>query len=118
MLVIDDEESILQMVGEALGRCGYDVDVAADGETALQHLGKKSYDLALCDWKMPGLNGRQVYERVRAADPKLSERMIFITGDVINEGAQEFLRDRKKVCLTKPFSLVEFRAAINKALAP
>lgn len=43
--------------------------------------------------------------------------MIFITGDVINEGAQEFLRDRKKVCLTKPFSLVEFRAAINKALA-
>ncbi len=117
VLVIDDEESILQMVGEALGRCGYDVDVASDGETALQHLRKRSYDLALCDWKIPGLNGQQVYERVRVTDLKLSERMIFMTGDVINEGAQEFLRDRKKVCLTKPFSLVEFRTAINKALA-
>ena len=43
--------------------------------------------------------------------------MIFITGDVINEGAQQFLRDRHKVCLTKPFSLADFRAAIGKALA-
>jgi hypothetical protein len=40
-----------------------------------------------------------------------------MTGDVINERTQEFLRTRNKVCLTKPFSLVEFRTAINKAFA-
>jgi CheY-like chemotaxis protein len=66
---------------------------------------------------MPGLNGQEVYERVRASNPVLSERMIFFTGDVINEKAQTFLRERKKVCLTKPFSLVEFRTAVGKALA-
>jgi signal transduction histidine kinase/ActR/RegA family two-component response regulator len=116
VLVIDDEEPILQMVRETLSEQGYQVDVARDGEAALRHLDKVPYDLTLCDWKMPGMNGQQIYERVRAKYPALSDRMIFITGDVINEKAQEFLRERKKVCLSKPFSLVEFRAAIGKAL--
>jgi len=117
VLVIDDEEAILQMVREALSEHGYEVDVARDGESALQRLRQKPYDLALCDWKMPGLNGQQVYERIRASNPTLSDRMIFITGDVINDKTQKFLEERKKVCLSKPFSLTEFRDAIGKALA-
>jgi signal transduction histidine kinase len=118
VLVIDDEEPILQMVAEALSGHGYQVDVARDGESALTRIAQTSYDLALCDWKMPGLNGQQVYERIRSSNPALSERMIFITGDVINERAQKFLQERKKACLSKPFSLGEFRAAINRALTP
>lgn len=118
VLVIDDEEPILQMVSEALGRCGYDVDVVTDGEAALQRTHQKTYDLALCDWKMPGLNGQQIYERLRVTNPKLSERMIFITGDVINERSQDFLRQQNKVCLSKPFSLAEFRSAVKKAFSP
>ena len=117
VLVIDDEEPILQMVSEALAEHGYQVDTAADGETGLRRLTQTRYDLALCDWKMPGLNGQQVYERLRTTNPALSERLIFITGDVINDKAQSFLRDCKKVCLTKPFSLDEFRVAVSKALA-
>jgi len=116
VLVIDDEEAILQMVRETLAEQGYEVDVARDGESALSRLGQTSYDLALCDWKMPGLNGQQIYERVRASNPALSERMIFFTGDVINDKAEKFLRESHKVCLAKPFSLMEFRAAIGKAL--
>jgi two-component system NtrC family sensor kinase len=117
VLVIDDEEAILQMVRETLAEQGYEVDVVRDGESALSRLGQTSYDLALCDWKMPGLNGQQIYERVRASNPALSERMIFFTGDVINDKAERFLRESRRVCLSKPFSLVEFRAAIGKALA-
>ena len=117
VLVIDDEDAILEMVRETLSEHGYEVDIARDGEAALRRLDKTPYDLALCDWRMPGLSGQQVYERLSVSNPALSRRMIFITGDVINDKAQKFLRDRKKVCLTKPFSLVEFREAIGKALA-
>jgi len=117
VLVIDDEEAILHMVREALSAYGYEVDIARDGESALRSLTERPYDLALCDWKMPGLNGEQVYERIRAFNPILSERMIFITGDVINDRTQKFLQERKKVCLAKPFSLAEFRTAIGQALA-
>jgi two-component system NtrC family sensor kinase len=117
VLVIDDEDAILQMVREMLSGHGYEVDIARDGESALRRLDQTPYDLTLCDWKMPGLNGQQVYERIRASNPVQSERMIFFTGDVINEKAQIFLHERKKVCLTKPFSLVEFRTAVSQALA-
>jgi signal transduction histidine kinase len=116
VLVIDDEEAILEMMREELSQSGYEVDVARDGESALKRLGQTPYDLTLCDWKMPGLNGQQIYERVRVLNPALSERMVFITGDVINDSAQKFLRERKKVCLSKPFSLMEFREAIGEAL--
>jgi two-component system NtrC family sensor kinase len=116
ILVIDDEEAILEMVRETLAEQGYEVDVARDGESALSRVQHKRYDLALCDWKMPGLNGRQIYERLASSHPDLSDRLIFITGDVINEKTEAFLRSRNKICLSKPFSLVDFRAAIGKAL--
>ena len=117
ILVIDDEEAIVQLIRETLISQGFEVDVASDGESALRRVRQNSYDLALCDWKMPGLNGQQIYDRVRASNPVLAERFIFISGDVISDKVQKFLRERKKVCLSKPFSLTEFCAAVDKALA-
>jgi two-component system NtrC family sensor kinase len=118
VLVIDDEDAILQMIRAALTMNGYKVDVALDGETALKRLGQYHYDLALCDWKMPGLNGQQVYERLHETNPEMSKRLIFITGDVVNERTQEFLQAQNKVCLSKPFTLVDFRSAINRVITP
>ena len=118
ILVVDDEESILQIVRETLDQQGFKVDVARNGESALKCLSQRSYDLALCDWKMPGLNGQQVYERLLVTHPALKDRIIFITGDVINDQTRKFLQQEHKVCLSKPFSLEQFREAIEKALAP
>jgi two-component system NtrC family sensor kinase len=117
VLVIDDEEPILHMVREMLVPCGYEVDTAADGETGLQRLNEKGYDLALCDCRMPGLSGQQVYERMRVTNPALSERMIFITGDLINEKTRKFLEQQNKICLSKPFTLADFRTAIKQVLS-
>jgi signal transduction histidine kinase/ActR/RegA family two-component response regulator len=117
VLVIDDEEPILQMVREVLAGRGYDVDVACDGVTGLHRLNQRQYDLALCDWKMPGMNGQQVYERLRTVNPRLSQRLIFITGDMVSDKTRKFLEAEKKVCLAKPFTLSEFTAAISKVMA-
>ncbi len=116
ILVIDDEEPILHLLRETLEPRGYEVDIAADGESGLRQLSGKRYDLMLCDWKMPGLNGLQVYERVRASNPAFCDRIIFITGDVVNDKTRKFLQEQNKVCLTKPFTLPEFHAAIRKVL--
>jgi CheY-like chemotaxis protein len=117
VLVIDDEEAILQMVKDILTNQGYAVDVARDGEAALRSMRQNAYDLALCDWKMPGLSGEQVYEEVVTSIPAMSEKFIFFTGDVINDKAQQFLESRRRICLPKPFSLQEFRSAISQAMA-
>jgi two-component system, NtrC family, sensor kinase len=116
VLVIDDEDAILQMIREALTCNGYRVDIAHDGESALRRLSQYHYDLALCDFKMPGVNGQQVYERLQASNPEMSRRLIFITGDMVNKNTQDFLRERNKICLSKPFTLVEFRSAISRVL--
>ena len=116
VLVIDDEEPILQMVRETLSACGYQVDLASDGETGLRRLRETRYDLTLCDCRMPGLSGPQVYERLRQTDPKISEKFIFITGDVIGESTRRFLEKHQRICLPKPFTLTEFRAAVKRAV--
>ncbi len=104
------------MLSEGLAENGYRVDTASDGEKALLQLRKNHYDVALCDWKMPGLNGRQVYERLRAASPALCQRMIFFSGDVVNGQMREFLEKEKRPCLAKPFTFGEVRAAIASVL--
>jgi CheY-like chemotaxis protein len=65
---------------------------------------------------MPGLNGRQVYELANSHDRSATEKFIFMTGDIINEKTQQFLRDSKSACVSKPFSVDEFRSAISKVL--
>jgi DNA-binding response OmpR family regulator len=71
VLIIDDEEAILEMMRDPLAEHGCQVNVARDGEAALWQLRRTPYDLALCDWKMPGLNGQQVYEQLRLTNPAL-----------------------------------------------
>jgi DNA-binding NarL/FixJ family response regulator len=66
----------------------------------------------VCDWKMAGTNGVQMYEHLRAVDPAIAARMVFMTGDVVNPSFQEFLRNRERVCISKPFSINEFRKAV------
>ena len=82
----------------------------------MRRLRQTEYDLTVCDWKMPGLNGRQVYELASKNDRSAAEKFIFMTGDIINEKTQQFLRDSKSVCVSKPFSVDEFRSAISKVL--
>ena len=117
VLAIDDEPAILQLVRRLLECGGFEVDVAADGETGLRRLSERPYDVILCDWKMPGLTGQDVYERLQLSQPHHCRRMIFMTGDVVSERTRAFLESPKKVYLPKPFTVEEFRAALSQILA-
>jgi signal transduction histidine kinase len=112
VLLIDDEDSLLQMMREELNRHGYEISIASDGKEGLSQIKRNHFDFAFCDWKMPGVNGRQFYEQLRIDRPELCRRVIFITGDVINEPMRHFLEAEKRPCLTKPFSLASLRASM------
>jgi signal transduction histidine kinase len=116
ILVIDDEEAILQMLRERLSQSGYSVDTASDGENALRQMRQQNYDVTFCDWKMPGLNGRQIYEKLREAKPDRCRRVVFFSGDVINEQMRGFLEQEKRPCLAKPFKFEDVHAAIRAIL--
>jgi two-component system, NtrC family, sensor kinase len=117
VLVIDDEESVLELTEEVLRSSGYQVDTVSNGENALQHLRQKRYDVLLCDWKMPGLTGQQIFEQLLVTDRNVANRMIFMTGDLMNEKMQMFLKEHDRICLAKPFSLQEFRSVMEEFTA-
>ena len=116
ILVVDDEEMLLELMRQELVRHGYHVVVAINGDAALGAVRAKKFDVILCDLKMPGLNGRQVYERLRTEKPEVCPRFIFVTGDIINETLEQFLELEQRHCLTKPFALPELRDAIKNVL--
>jgi signal transduction histidine kinase len=113
VLVIDDEEWILELVSQILKRDGFHVDTARDGHAALDRVSQSQYELLVCDWKMPGLSGTQLFERISHVNPNAADRVIFMTGDVVSDTFQNFLKEHRKTCLSKPFSVQEFRRTIN-----
>jgi signal transduction histidine kinase/ActR/RegA family two-component response regulator len=116
ILVVDDEDLILELVREALRNNGCQLDMVSDGQSALQRLRQQDYDLTLCDWRMPGMNGQELYQQVRSENATAATRFVFMTGDVMNQKTQEFLKQTGNLCLAKPFSVDEFRAAIGEFL--
>ena len=117
ILLIDDEEMLLEMIRDDLQRHSYEVFAAGSGEAALRELHAQKFDAICCDLKMPGLNGRQVFDWIRISRPDLSRRVISMTGDVINDGLQKFLDQEKIPCLNKPFALGDLRQTIKTMLA-
>jgi CheY-like chemotaxis protein len=67
---------------------------------------------------MPGLNGMSLFQELLAKNPEAAKRMLFMTGDVIKESFQEFLKKNSRTCLSKPFALREFYLAIDRILGP
>lgn len=116
ILVIDDEESIREVLCRALRRENYQVDVAADGKTGLTHLQEAAYDLIICDIRMPELTGVDVFKHLQAQHPHLLPRLIFTTGDIINETTRQFLQETRATCLVKPFDLSDLRHLIETTL--
>ena len=113
VLVVDDEVDILDLVDKILTTQGYHVQTAADGESALVHLAKVRFDLIISDWKMPGLNGQQLFERLLQTNAESARRMVFMTGDILSEKTEKFLQDHGKICLAKPFSIPELQKVVS-----
>lgn len=90
ILVVDDEANIRLTLQALLSRAGYQVDIAASGEEALEQLAQRSFDLLLVDLKMPGIDGMQVVAATRERAPDAV--IIVLTGHGSLETAVESLR--------------------------
>jgi signal transduction histidine kinase/CheY-like chemotaxis protein len=117
VLVVEDEPALAAAVSEALADSGFTVDRAADGEQGLTRLSQGTYDLIVCDLKMPRIDGMQFYRAIAAATPALARRVIFVTGAVAGTDAERFLEETGCRWLAKPFRLGDLLRAAREALA-
>ncbi len=105
ILLVEDEVSVLEIIQRSLSNKGYLVEVAYNGIDGLQKLEEQYYDLIICDLSMPGMGGIKFYQEVKRTNAQQVERIIFTTGDTLNEGNQEFIRMTGCTLLMKPFTL-------------
>ena len=114
ILVVDDEESIRDLCARVLGRAGYSVSTAPNGEDAVALLTREAFALVISDIRMPGISGLEVLERAKATYPEI--RVVLITGfgtPQMLTRAQQSGADR---ILTKPFNPMELLAAVREII--
>jgi two-component system, NtrC family, sensor kinase len=116
ILIVDDETSILELVTIALQMHGYEVETLSDGKAALEKLERTRYDLTVLDFKMPGMGGQEVYKHLLRSNPDAARRVLFMTGDVLGEKTEKYLKEHGTLCVSKPFSLETFRTMVKKSL--
>jgi PAS domain S-box-containing protein len=117
VLLVEDERALAMAVSEALIEAGLKVDHSGDGEEALARVHQCSYDLVICDLKMPKVDGIALYRAIAAATPALARRVIFVTGDVAGADAERFLEESGCRWLAKPFRLGDLLRNVREALA-
>ncbi|HKY30964.1 MAG TPA: PAS domain S-box protein [Candidatus Polarisedimenticolia bacterium] len=116
ILVVDDEETILELLLASLESSGHVVDTAGNGRQALEKLKAADYDVIISDLKMPDMGGQKLYESIGQVKPHLLPRMIFSTGDTVNPGTQSFFQRTGSPYLSKPFKLEEVDELVRKVL--
>lgn len=113
VLILDDERSIADLLGELLDTRGYSATTCGSGAEAIDLLGHTDFDLVISDLRMPEMNGADFYRLAVGKKPGLARRIIFMTGDSVSEENHSFLQSSGAPHLSKPFKL----AAVERLVA-
>ena len=114
ILVVDDEESIRDLLRLVLTGEGYSVVTANDGEEAIEHLEAQRFDLVITDLVMPKVNGIEVLRAAKRIDSNFP--VIVITGYPSVETVTELVRLGAGDYLTKPFNVDVVLVTVAKLL--
>ncbi len=113
ILVVDDEESVRKMISVLLQKEGYQVSNAGDGKEALEFLGESSFDLVLCDIRMPEMDGLSLLDAIKVSFPETTVIMMSAFGTV--DLAIEAMKAGAYDYISKPFKPDEILLTLRKA---
>jgi two-component system, cell cycle sensor histidine kinase and response regulator CckA len=113
ILVLDDEPLIGDFLVGALD--GHHVEVTTDGSEALKVVADGSFDLVLCDLRMPRMSGIEFYGELRRRRPDLASCFVLMTGAAIDEELRVFLSGNAVPVLRKPFDMNELNQCVARS---
>jgi CheY-like chemotaxis protein len=116
VLVLDDEPPIAMLLEKWLRGSGYEPTVVTSGEHAVELVRETPFDAVLCDHRMAGMSGTEVFEALVDVRPELEGRFVFMSGDVFNPELREFVEQRGIGLLAKPFDRDTVRRTVESIL--
>lgn len=116
ILIVDDSESIREVVSFTLENAGHDVLKAVDGNDALKFLDGTPIDLVITDLHMPGMDGIGLIKKIRQNDNYQFVPILFLTTESQNEKKQEAKDAGATGWIVKPFVPDKLLAAISKVV--
>ena len=114
VLVADDDEDILALVGTVLGKAGYEVAKASNGAEALDLLRRRRPRVVVLDVAMPELDGMEVLRSVRADPDTAALPVIMLTARAQEEDVRAAYADGASNYVRKPFSPRELLALVQE----
>lgn len=119
ILVIDDEEILIRSLSKLLEKVDYEVYTARNGQDAIEMIKDESFDLIVCDIRMPGINGVETIRKIRefyGSQKSNHPPNIFITGYVDHETENEAKTLNPSAYILKPFDAMELLTKINEII--
>jgi two-component system alkaline phosphatase synthesis response regulator PhoP len=117
IMIVDDEESLIELVTAVMENVGYEVIPAMNGDEALEKLKIEKPDLILLDMMMPGMSGREVCDKIRK-DPKTKDlKIAFLTVAKFSETGKDVLKKMGVLdYITKPFDNKDLIRRVKKLI--
>lgn len=116
ILIVDDSESIREVVIFTLEKAGYNVIPCVDGADAMKKLDGQEFDLIITDLHMPNMNGLEFIKEVRKTDKYKYTPILYLTTESQQSKKQEAKDAGATGWIVKPFSPEKLLAAISKIL--
>ncbi|MBI4500389.1 MAG: response regulator [Gemmatimonadetes bacterium] len=113
ILVIEDDPTVQQIIAKALERGGYMVKCVGNGLQALAELQDATFRAIVCDVGLPFLEGKSLYDHIKAEYPEMAARMLFVTGMANEPETRRFLDRTGRPVVAKPFELNELLSAVR-----
>lgn len=114
VLVVDNDRDTCEIISAILESEGYPVNIAYDGETALGKIAEQKYDLMVLDYKLFGISGLNVLEKLNQTNPNL--KVIMISGYGNNSVKSKARKLKASAFLDKPFDIKKFTKIVHKTL--
>lgn len=112
--LVDDEEIPLREIRRHLEKESYAIETFIDGESVLKRMKETSFDLVLCDLRLPGINGIDVLKAIKSTCPHTE--VIVITGYASVDTAIEAIQSGAFHFVTKPVKMGELKSLVSRAL--
>lgn len=114
ILVVDDEESVRNVLSMSLERLGYNVKIAASGSEAIDIYSKFKVDLVILDMVMPELSGHEVFYRLKELNTDV--RVLISTAYSSEEAISDILANGGKGYIQKPFAIEDLARKVRECL--